>query len=739
MAFFNEFPHTRTYDNDLGWIIKTIKELEENLQNFIKLNTVKYADPIQWDISNQYESNTVVIDDLTGVAYISTHPVPSGVNINNTDYWTPVFTLDLVNLNKNITLRNDGDNHNATFTSVVGDWVIVGGQLYKVIKDIGLHTAYVVGFNIEIYTVELFVKDYLNKVFTTIGDLQNLTTADKTSVVNAINETVSKIGKLDDLTTTDKTSVVNAINETVSKIGNLDALTTTDKTSVVNAINETVHNTGDLANLDTTDKTSIVNAINEIKNSAITSAYFATPQDYGAVGDGVADDTTAITNLFAKEHNILIPEGVYRITSRVVLDSDQLVIGQGNAKIKIDFENTSAIKVTGSNVKIVNLTIEGIKGTPAGSEYNHAIYLQSPHDVTIMGCTFKNLSGDGVYIGSDLENEIPDNVIITNCTMSNCGRNGISIIECDRFIIDSCIIEKTSGNDPQKAIDIEPNRANFVIRGIISNVTSSENVNGFLSVYLSKMSTFFDVKICNCISDHEGDAQHNPITVRNDVNGQVGYLTLDNVSINRSNYDAFYVSGFTKYLKLRADLYINRLYGENAILFWAQSTISDQGFCDIKLHLNQPSGSFKNVLQTVSNPTTTLDNFMLDYISTKPFTKQIESHHNIFVKMPYDTVDIDAEVDSSGNLVWSSTPIIVSKLSTGVYQISGLANVKCAYVTPKRGGVVCTTDYNAAQTNVTVTIFNPTNLTESDNAFFMHIKCSNTTLYKTFDDSYYKI
>lgn len=25
MAFFNEFPHTRTYDSDLGWIIKYIK------------------------------------------------------------------------------------------------------------------------------------------------------------------------------------------------------------------------------------------------------------------------------------------------------------------------------------------------------------------------------------------------------------------------------------------------------------------------------------------------------------------------------------------------------------------------------------------------------------------------------------------------------------------------------------------------------------------------------------------
>lgn len=27
MAFFNEFPHTRTYDSDLGWLIDSVKKL----------------------------------------------------------------------------------------------------------------------------------------------------------------------------------------------------------------------------------------------------------------------------------------------------------------------------------------------------------------------------------------------------------------------------------------------------------------------------------------------------------------------------------------------------------------------------------------------------------------------------------------------------------------------------------------------------------------------------------------
>lgn len=33
MAFTYEFPHTRNYDGDLGWIIKVVKELIEHINN----------------------------------------------------------------------------------------------------------------------------------------------------------------------------------------------------------------------------------------------------------------------------------------------------------------------------------------------------------------------------------------------------------------------------------------------------------------------------------------------------------------------------------------------------------------------------------------------------------------------------------------------------------------------------------------------------------------------------------
>ena len=120
----------------------------------------------------------------------------------------------------------------------------------------------------------------VNSESSSIGDLQDLTTTTKTSVVDAINEVngkASNVGDLTNLTTTDKTSVVNAVNEVNAKansIGNLSSLTTGDKTSVVGAINEVngkVNTIGDLASLNTTDKTNIVDAINEVNDEAVGS------------------------------------------------------------------------------------------------------------------------------------------------------------------------------------------------------------------------------------------------------------------------------------------------------------------------------------------------------------------------------------------------------------------------------------------------------------------------------------
>lgn len=96
MAFYDKFPYTNFQELNLDYILKIVVEQNEEISKFVSLNALKYADPIQWSITSQYEKNTIVIDPSTGIAYISVKPVPLGVSVTNTEYWTEVFDLSQV-------------------------------------------------------------------------------------------------------------------------------------------------------------------------------------------------------------------------------------------------------------------------------------------------------------------------------------------------------------------------------------------------------------------------------------------------------------------------------------------------------------------------------------------------------------------------------------------------------------------------------------------------------------------
>lgn len=158
MGVFEHFPYANFHELNLDWLLKKMRELDKKLDDFIKINQIKYADPIQWNITSQYEANTVVVDPTTGIAYLSTEAVPSGVAITNTDYWTPIFDLAALfaMINNNLTSHIEASGTtNATFESHMGDWLLLNGELYIVIiDDIIVGTQYVEDTNIRRTTVE---------------------------------------------------------------------------------------------------------------------------------------------------------------------------------------------------------------------------------------------------------------------------------------------------------------------------------------------------------------------------------------------------------------------------------------------------------------------------------------------------------------------------------------------------------------------------------------------------------
>lgn len=192
MSFF-EFPHTRTYDSDLGWLIAHVIRMSKQLENFINFNTIKYADPIAWNITTQYEANTVVINPADGTAYISTRPVPSGVLINNTDYWTPIFNYgeSLNELREQIAAANEETSPTASKAYTTGELLWIDGKLYEILYDINTGTAFIENENIKHVTIA----EKLSGISDEISEINNSLRqeiSDREDADTALNDMISE-------------------------------------------------------------------------------------------------------------------------------------------------------------------------------------------------------------------------------------------------------------------------------------------------------------------------------------------------------------------------------------------------------------------------------------------------------------------------------------------------------------------------------------------------------------------
>ena len=331
MGLFDQFPYTNFHELNLMWILEALKEIKTTTEQFVAINSLKYADPIQWNITSQYEKNTIVIDPQTGTAYISVQPVPTGVIITNTDYWSVVFDLGsfITKAAQNFTDRwEEATTLTATFASGVNDWLVWGDRLYRVLSPITAGDQYVIGSNIEHFTLESI-----------IGHLEDLNTTDKSNLVAAINEVLQTLfnttGDLDDLNTIDKSNLVAAINEVLQTLFNT---------------------TGDLDDLNTIDKSNLVAATNEILDK-YNSYKIVNVKDYGVVGDGSTDDTAAINACILQFANIgyvpdttrkrgviiYFPSGSYCISDSIILYPFIHILGAGVHATDIRFKDDAPI------------------------------------------------------------------------------------------------------------------------------------------------------------------------------------------------------------------------------------------------------------------------------------------------------------------------------------------------------------------------------------------------------------
>lgn len=315
-------PYTNFHDLNLDWIMDELNEFNTKLTNFVSLATIKYANPIQWDITSQYEANTVVVDS-NGNAYLSVQPVPSGVSLDRTEYWTKIGNFDELwaDVKKAITPNDEGHSPTATADRAVNDLVWVNGSLVRVTRVMLAGDAYVPGSN----CVSSSTNEVLHYLITAFNEGLS---AEKTAREDADTQLQQAI-------TAEQTARENADTKLQTAI---DA----EKTARENA--DTQLQT-DIA----AETTARIEADKKLQKQIEdkSSGAFANVKDYGALGNGLADDTEAIKRAMASGLSLLFPDGTYNITQDVTLTGSYFAY---NAMlIAISCTVTIAAPIAGAN------------------------------------------------------------------------------------------------------------------------------------------------------------------------------------------------------------------------------------------------------------------------------------------------------------------------------------------------------------------------------------------------------
>lgn len=190
------------YDDSISYY-EMVSKVIEVMQQYIETSSISYADPIQWDITKQYPRNTVVVT-VNGDGYLSTQPVPIGIDIDNEDYWTKIGNFSEIwgSVKLAITPVDEKLKTTASANRNINDLVWLNNDLYVITKAMDAGTRYIDGTNCK----KTDIGEQLNDINTKIDN-------NKSSVDSSIEQINTNIENIN-------TNLNNKID--IDTAGNLD-------------------------------------------------------------------------------------------------------------------------------------------------------------------------------------------------------------------------------------------------------------------------------------------------------------------------------------------------------------------------------------------------------------------------------------------------------------------------------------------------------------------------------------
>lgn len=448
-----------------------------------------------------------------------------------------------------ILLAPDGTNIVSSKVKCFEDHVafVISDVMIDEIDEVGLYS----------FQIRLF--DYAEQSRATIPPVEYgieirepIASEDHTNVVNEAltGYSIAKVTALDEESigeTFDQNGLYNVTNwETGDRI-------TEEKLNKIEEAIDTINTNmlNEIANIN--NQIAVNSNITNTKLELLDDRLILNVKDFGAIGDGVTDDTiafrNAIDNIDARGM-ILIPKGVY-IVENILIDKDRVTFKGESRSVAIKtYGDEYGIKVTGDSCMLENFDLlaqdnNGVFPT------SHGILLTS-EDGNAYGTKINNISisyfnGDGIRC--EAANDGYMYLIgIHRVEIFNVEGNGIvlkahdsEVSSCDIHDTGLAGIVSTGGNSRLSNMKVyycssnDRNSAGVVITGrrnLLSNIDAQENYgNGFIFDTTSTGSVGSSL-----LADANGMENKDHTVASNDK--KVGYIIkADNISIQGNAID----------------------------------------------------------------------------------------------------------------------------------------------------------------------------------------------------------